>query len=84
MKFDDFLKAKKIDPEKFKAAENDRYIEWKHIFEQVHPESFTQQKLFLINKTRRSYHLKEVSAEKKKSAPKTMRPKMKPLKPKTN
>ena len=84
MEFDDFLIGKKIDPEKFKFSENDRYREWKHLFDQVHPDSFTQQKLFLINKVRRAYTLKKASAEKKTTTSRTMRPKPKPLKPKTN
>ena len=83
MEFDDFLKGKKIDPEKFKLSENDRYSEWKRIYDEVHPESFTQQKLFLLNKIRRAYHFKENQEEKKPIAPKTVRPKIKPLKPKT-
>lgn len=84
MEFDSFLIAKKIDPEKFRIAESNQYIEWKQIFDQVHPDSFTQQKLFLINKVRRAYQLKEAPVEKKES-PTPVRPKMKPikLKPKT-
>jgi len=84
MEFDDFLKGKKIDPEKFKLSDSTCYRDWKLIFDQVHPDSFTQQKLFLINKMRRTYLLKETSVKEKGSAPNKMRPKINPLKPKTN
>ncbi len=83
MQFDEYLREKKINPEKFKAGEPDLYNDFLKIFEQVHPNSFTQQKLFLINKIRRSYQLKE-QTETKKSAAKAMKPKIKPLKPKTS
>jgi len=84
MQFDEYLKEKKIDPIKFKAGEPDRYEEFKKVFDQVHPNSFTQQKLFLINKLRRSYPWKEQQEVKKPAAGKAMRPKVKPLKPKTS
>ena len=85
MEFDEYLTGKKIDAAKFRAAETDQYESFKEIFDQVHPESFTQQKLFLINKIRRAYKLEEVNeAKKTSSASKVMRPKMKPVKPKTS
>ena len=84
MEFEEYLKEKKIDPNKFKAGEQEQYAELKRIFDQVHPNSFTQQKLFLINKIRRTYQLKEQQEVKKPSAAKAMRPKIKPLKPKTS
>lgn len=84
MEFEEYLKGKKIDPEKYKAAEPEQYADFKSLFDQMHPESFTQQKLFLINQIRRAYKLED-TAEIKKSAPKpAMRPKIKPLKPKTS
>lgn len=53
--FGDYLTRKKIDPLNFKRNEPQLYEEFKFIFDQVHPDSFTAQKLFLINKIRRKY-----------------------------
>lgn len=55
--FEDYLSGKKINPESFKQAEPELWGEWKMLFEQVHPDSFTAQKLFLINAVRRRYPL---------------------------
>lgn len=55
MTFAEYLLSKKIDEKKFQAAEPQRFEEWKHLFEQMHPESFTAQKKFLINPIRRKY-----------------------------
>lgn len=60
MNFDDYLISKKIDAEAFGKAEPDVFKSWKMEFEQMHPNSFTVQKLNLINPIRRKYHLKEV------------------------
>ncbi len=57
--FEHYLASKKISPELFKAAEPARYQEWEGIFREVHPESFTAQKKFLINPVRRKYPLAE-------------------------
>lgn len=57
MTFDEYLVSKKIDVEKFRKAEPQRYNEWNEVFLQMHPESFTAQKKFLINPIRRKYHL---------------------------
>ncbi|MGR3809007.1 hypothetical protein [Jiulongibacter sp. NS-SX5] len=59
MTFEEYLISKKIDGSAFKQAEPDRYQEWKGIFEEVHPDSFTAQKKFLINPTRRKYLLQK-------------------------
>ena len=83
MEFADYLRSKKIDPEIFKEQALDQYTEWKTMFDQVHPNSFTQQKLFLVNQVRRKYHLKETPKQQKSDAPKAARPKIKPLTPKT-
>ena len=53
--FEDYLLSKKINPQAFQLAEPERYAEWQLIFEKVNPESFTMQKKFLINPTRRKY-----------------------------
>ena len=59
MVFEEYLKSKKIDSERFKKAEPLQYEEWRSVFAQMHPESFTAQKLFLINPIRRRFTLKE-------------------------
>ena len=84
MEFDEYLKGKKIDPAKFKNSSPEIFEEWGQLFSQVHPESFTQQKLFLINKARRANPYTEAVIENKPTAAKAMRPKIKPLKPKTS
>jgi len=53
--FGDYLTRKKIDPLSFQRNEPQLYKEFKIIFDQVHPDSFTAQKLYLINKIRRKY-----------------------------
>lgn len=58
MTFEGYLENKKINAEIFRLAEPERYESLKTIFEQVHPESFTNQKKFLINDLRRKYTLK--------------------------
>ena len=83
MDFIEYLKSKKIDPVGFKKNQPEQYQDWLELFNQVHPDSFTQQKLFLINKIRRSYTLKDAAEAKKPSGNKMLKPKMKPLKPKT-
>lgn len=55
--FEEYLISKKIDSEAFKNAEPEVWKAWKMEFEQVHPNSFTVQKLNLINPVRRKYLL---------------------------
>lgn len=57
MTFDEYLIGKKISKEKFAKAEPEMFQEWKGLFEQMHLESFTMHKKFLINPIRRKYHL---------------------------
>ena len=59
MTFEEYLASKKIDQGLFKDAEPRLFQEWKNEFEQVHPNSFTAQKLYLINPIRRKYVLKQ-------------------------
>jgi hypothetical protein len=59
MTFEEYLVSKKIDQGLFKDAEPKLFQEWKIEFEQVHPNSFTSQKLYLINPIRRKYILKQ-------------------------
>ncbi|GAA4402157.1 hypothetical protein GCM10023187_17080 [Nibrella viscosa] len=58
MTFEEYLIEKKIDGPQFQAAEPAVYTEWKTLFAQMHPESFTTQKKFLVNKVRRKYLLR--------------------------
>jgi Fe-S cluster biosynthesis and repair protein YggX len=62
--FETYLISKKIDSAAFRKAEPEVWNAWKNEFEQVHPNSFTVQKLNLINPIRRKYLLQE-SQEKK-------------------
>jgi hypothetical protein len=59
MTFDEYLLSKKIDANKFEKSEPQRFDEWKNLFNQMHAESFTTQKKFLINPTRRKYQLEK-------------------------
>ncbi len=76
MTFEEYLTHKKIDAVRFKKSEASQYQEWSVLFEQMHPESFTAQKLFLINPLRRRFQLKEqeTKAERKPQ----MKPKILP------
>ena len=60
MNFEDYLKAKKIDAAIFSQAEPEVFHQWNTEFALMHPNSFTMQKLNLINSIRRKYHIKEV------------------------
>ncbi|MEZ4902182.1 MAG: hypothetical protein R2822_10715 [Spirosomataceae bacterium] len=57
MTFDEYLFSKKINLEAFRQQEAERFQEWQSLFVQLHPESFTAQKKFLINDIRRKYPL---------------------------
>ena len=82
MDFHTYLSGKKIDEEAFKKDEHDKYQQLKSIFEQVHPDSFTAQKLFLNNPIRWKYPLKAEEVV-KAAKPRAVRPMIRP-KPKTN
>jgi hypothetical protein len=63
MTFSEYLTQKNIDAVAFAQAEPGTYADWEQLFGQVHPESFTLQKKFLINDVRRRHQLrKEVPA----------------------
>ncbi|RAV99776.1 hypothetical protein [Pseudochryseolinea flava] len=64
MNFEEYLISKRIDSDAFKKAEESMWLTWKDEFEQIHPNSFTLQKLNLINPVRRKYQLKVVPAPK--------------------
>lgn len=55
MNFEEYLLQKKIDASLFQRTEPVRYAEWQNEFVQLHPDSFTAQKKFLLNDTRRKY-----------------------------
>lgn len=57
MDFKEYLIKKKIDPIKFEKGDSDKWNEFKSLYEQVHPSSFTAQKLYLINGIRRLFPL---------------------------
>ncbi len=59
MEFDEYLRLKKIDAVAFLHEDPNRFQEWQETFKTMHPDSFTAQKKFLINDTRRRYRLIE-------------------------
>ena len=60
MTFEEYLVSKKIESKLFQEKEGDVWSKWKSEFEQMHPNSFTSQKFYLINPIRRKYPLKEI------------------------
>jgi hypothetical protein len=73
--FEAFLISKKIDSTAFQSAERQVFDQWKTEFEQMHPSSFTVQKLNLINPIRRKYPLKIVAEQAPVSATEVAAPK---------
>lgn len=57
MNWEEYCITKKIDSEKFRVAQPNKWNELKNIFEQVSPISFTEQKKFIINDLRRRFLL---------------------------
>ncbi len=78
MNFREYLISKKIDPERFKKEDTETYRSFNMAFSQMHPESFTAQKLFLINKIRRKYLLEKIPEEKAAKPPGKVKPKIAP------
>ena len=78
MDFEQYLISKKIDPAAFQQAEPARWHEWKKLFEEMSPNSFTAQKLYLINPIRRKYTLKPSAEEPKPAAAPKPKPVFKP------
>ncbi|RJE71851.1 hypothetical protein [Reichenbachiella sp. MSK19-1] len=60
--FEAYLISKKIDSSKFKLEEKSLYDALQSDFDQMNANSFTQQKLFLINPLRRKYLLDTTAA----------------------
>lgn len=76
--FGQYLQQKKINAEKFRQEEPQKYAALDRDFAEMHQDSFTAQYLFLINPLRRKYLLDitmEVVQEKPKGA---LRPKVLP------
>ena len=61
--FKEYLIKKKIDSDRFRQEAASQWESLKALFDQVHPKSFTVQKLYLINPIRRKYPLKEKAPE---------------------
>ena len=79
MTFEEYLITKKIDSAAFKAAEPARWKEWNDLFDRVSEQSFTAQKLYLINPSRRKYLLKTaVTSQAPAASPKPGKPVIKP------
>jgi hypothetical protein len=66
--FHTYCRQKKIDPDRFSAIEKTQFEYLESIFNQVSPESFTDQKLFLINDLRRKFLLAEEPVFEQKAA----------------
>lgn len=77
MEFTEYLISKRIDPDRYKKAEPDQFNKFKVEFDQMHPKSFTAQKLYLINQIRRTYLL-EVNKDRIEEKPKAVKPKITP------
>ncbi len=77
--FEEYLKSKRIDSGRFQDAEPELWAGWKREFDQVHPNSFTVQKLNLMNPVRRKYMLTVEEEPKPVAAP--SKPAMRPGKP---
>ena len=78
MTFVEYLYSKKIDSSAFKEKEESRYNELEMLFDQMHPDSFTAQKLYLLNPIRRKYNWKEKTESIKReplAKPKMAKPK---------
>ncbi|WP_027000240.1 hypothetical protein [Eisenibacter elegans] len=67
MDFEEYLSQKKIDAKRFKSDEPELWQEWAQLFMQLHPESFTMQKKFLINALRREYPLQPTPSKEQTS-----------------
>lgn len=80
MEWEAYLEQKKIDAAAYQKRDPQQYEEFKELFYQMHPNSFTAQKLFLINTVRRLNPLQSTAPEKtavKKGSKPVFRPKTK-------
>jgi hypothetical protein len=81
MDFEEYLSQKRIDIRSFSQNDPKRFGEFKYLFEQMHPNSFTAQKLFLINEVRRKFPVGDKQIDDAEQA-KKMRPRPKMVLPK--
>ena len=83
MDFEEYLIQKKISSGLFAKGDPIRFDEFQKLFDQMHPDSFTAQKLFLINEIRRKFPIGNETApsgntiKKVKPRPKMIIPKKK-------
>lgn len=77
MEWEEYLNLKKIDAAAFRQGNPGQYHTMRELFYQVSPNSFTAQKLFLINPIRRRYPLVSQEVEKPAAKP-VARPVFKP------
>ncbi len=59
MEFKDYLAQKNICSTSFSAADPVLFQTWSTTYNLLHPNSFTEQNKFIINKIRRKYPLKK-------------------------
>ena len=76
--FKEYLLNKKIDWKSFEENEADRFSEFSVQFFQMHPDSFTSQKLYLINQIRRRYPVDFSITEETPKIKKQVKPKIIP------
>ncbi len=69
LSFKKYLHKKRIDAVAFTKARTEQYADLKKEFDQMHPDSFTSQKLFIINPIRREFPFKEVTEVKAEKKP---------------
>ena len=77
MSFEEYLASKKIDSDAYKMSEPAQWSSFAAIFEQMHPKSFTLQKLNLINGIRREFPYVEEISMQEQVKPQVARPVMK-------
>lgn len=77
MTFEEYLLLKKIDADAYKMSAASQYAHFETEFLQMHPKSFTDQKLFLINDLRRTHPLMSTpTADASSTASSRPKPKM--------
>ena len=75
--FNEYLIRKKIDPTRFRIGDPDTYSKFEELFDSVHENSFTAQKLFLLNEIRRTFHYSKPNEEKEPLSKTKIKPTMK-------
>lgn len=82
LNFKEYCRSKSIDPDLFKHSESFRFSKFEEEYNQMSPESFTAQKLFLLNEIRRRFNFVKPKDEKSKTQavakPKTVKLTSKP------